>query len=205
MTFLYLFLEFFKIGLFTFGGGYAMIPFIKETVTKYNWMSEAEFLNMIGVSEVTPGPIAINMATYIGSTQGYNELGYFGSFLGGLIATVAVVLPAFIIMLLIAIVLKRIIKNKYVQGALKGIRPVAIALIFSAGITLLSDVLFPISVANGEFKISFNKTPIFIFALIAFIYFVISKLFKKKIPPYAIILGSAVLGIAVNYIVNLSF
>lgn len=205
MIFLILFLEFFKIGLFTFGGGYAMIPFIKETVLKYNWMNETQFLDMIGVSEVTPGPIAINMATYIGSNQGYLALGYFGSFLGGLIATIAVVLPAFIIMLLIAIILKRVIKNKYVQGALKGIRPVAIALIFASGLTLLSDVLFPISISNGVASVSFNKTPIFIFLLIVFIYFVIHSLFKKKVPPYLVILGSAVLGIAIGYITNLSF
>lgn len=205
MTFLYLFLEFFKIGLFTFGGGYAMIPFIKETVLYRGWMNEAEFLDMIGISEVTPGPIAINMATYIGSTQGFNELGYFGSFLGGLTATIAVVLPAFIIMLLIAIILKRVIKNKYVQGALKGIRPVAIALIFAAGITLLSDVLFPINYTNGTMNITFNKTPIFIFLIIVFIYFVVNKLFKKKVPPYAVILGSAVLGIAVCYILSIPF
>lgn len=205
MIFLLLFLEFLKIGLFTFGGGYAMIPFIKETVLKYNWMSETQFLDMIGVSEVTPGPIAINMATYIGSTQGFKELGYFGSFLGGAIATIAVVLPAFIIMLLIAIILKRVIKNKYVQGALKGIRPVAIALIFASGLTLLSDVLFPINISNNQFSISFMKIPIFIFLLIGIFYFVIHRLCHKKIPPCMVIFGSAILGIIVGYIVNLSF
>lgn len=205
MIFLYLFLEFFKIGLFTFGGGYAMIPFIKETVLYRGWMSEAEFLDMIGISEVTPGPIAINMATYVGSTQGFNELGYFGSFLGGLIATIAVVLPAFIIMLILSMILKRVIKNKYVQGALKGIRPVAIALIFASGIILLSDVLFPINYSNGQFSISYNQTPVFIFLIIVFAYFVFNKVCKKKVPPYAVILGSAILGIVVCYIVNLSF
>lgn len=205
MTFLILFLEFLKIGLFTFGGGYAMIPFIKETVLKYNWMSEAQFLDMIGVSEVTPGPIAINMATYIGSTQGYIELGYFGSFLGSLIATIAVILPAFIIMLLIAIVLKRVIKNKYVQGALKGIRSVAVALIFGSGLTLLADVLFPVSLYDNVINVTFNKTPIFIFFLIIFAYFVVNKICKKKVPPYLVILSSALLGIVVGYITNLSF
>lgn len=201
MIFLTLFLEFFKIGLFTFGGGYAMIPLIRETVMQHQWMSESEFLNMIGVSEVTPGPIAINMATYIGSIQGGAALGPFGSFLGSLTATLAVILPAFIIMLIIAIILKKIIKNKFVQGLLKGIRPVAVALIFSAGLTLLSDVLFPINISNGNFSVTFNKIPIFIFLIISFIYLVYKFVTKKKLSPVLIIISSAIIGIAVNYII----
>ena len=203
MIFLQLFLEFFKIGLFTIGGGYAMIPLIKETVLSYGWLSEEAFLDMIGVSEVTPGPIAINMATYVGSMQGGLVMGSFGSFLGGLIATIAVILPAFIIMLLISIVLKKVIKNRFVQGALKGMRPVAIALIFSAGLTLLSDVLFPISYSNGNFSFGFNKTSVFIFLLIVFISVVVTKVCKKKIPPIMVILLSAVLGLIVNYLLIL--
>lgn len=84
MIYLYLFLEFFKIGLFTFGGGYAMIPLVEEVVLKYNWVTSDEFYNLIGVCESTPGPIAINMATYIGSTQ--------GNLLGSIVATFGVVL-----------------------------------------------------------------------------------------------------------------
>ena len=144
MIYLYLFLEFFKIGLFTFGGGYAMIPLIKETVYKYGWMDESHFLDMVGLSEVTPGPIAINMATFIGSEQ--------GGFLGATIATIGVILPAFLIMLIIAIVLRKIMKNKFVQGTLGGIKSVAVALIASSAITLLSDILFPVSYQNGNFN-----------------------------------------------------
>ena len=99
MIYLYLFLEFFKVGLFTFGGGYAMIPLIKEVVLSRGWMDEAHFIDMIGLSEVTPGPIAINMATFIGSEQ--------GGILGSTVATIGVILPAFIIMLLISILLKK--------------------------------------------------------------------------------------------------
>ena len=200
MIFLELFLEFLKIGLFTIGGGYAMIPLIKEAVLKHNWLSEAEFLDMIGVSEVTPGPIAINMATYIGVEQGGLFMGPFGSFLGGLIATIAVILPAFIIMLLISIVLKKVIKNRFVQGALKGIRAVAVALILSVGITLLSDVLFPVNISNGNISVGFNKTAVFIFLLIAFFSVVITKVMKKKLQPILVIVVSAVLGIVINYL-----
>ena len=129
MIYLLLFLEFFKIGLFTFGGGYAMIPLVKDVVISYSWLTEGEFYDFIGVCESTPGPIAINMATYVGNTQ--------GGVLGGVVATLGVVLPSFIIILLIAMILKNFIKNKYVQGFLKGVQPIIVSLILVAGLTLL--------------------------------------------------------------------
>lgn len=192
MIYLQLFLEFLKIGLFTFGGGYAMIPLIKETVLKYNWLNEAQFLNMIGVSEITPGPIAINMATYIGSTQ--------AGFLGATLATVGVVLPAFFIMLLISILLKRFMKNKYVQSTLGGIKGVAIALIASSAITLLADVLFPYKVQNGSISFSPQFTAIKIFVLIVAGYFLLKIVIKRKPGPIAIIIMSAIVGLMVNYL-----
>ena len=103
MIYLWLFLEFFKIGLFTFGGGYAMIPLIKEVVLKYEWLTEAQLIDFIGVCESTPGPIAINMATFVGSSQ--------AGIAGAAIATLGVVLPSFIIILLVASILKKFIKN----------------------------------------------------------------------------------------------
>ncbi len=200
MIFLTLFLEFLKIGLFTFGGGYGMIPLVRETVLKHGWMSEGEFLNMIGLSEVTPGPIAINMATYVGSTQGsLTSLGAFGGFLGSLLATTAVILPAFIIMLIFAIFLKKFGSQKHIKNALKGINPVAIALIMSTALILLSDVLFPITLENG-FHVSTNRTSIFIFLLIFFIYIIHTQVLKKKAHPILIIVLGALLGIVVNYI-----
>ena len=200
MIFLKLFLEFLKIGLFTFGGGYGMIPLVRETVLKNDWMSESEFLNMIGLSEVTPGPIAINMATYVGSLQGSaTTLGTFGGFLGSLIATIAVILPAFVIMLIFAIFLKKFGSQKHIKNALKGINPVAIALIASTALILLSDVLFPISTSDGV-SVSFNRTSIFIFLIIVFIYIVITRVLKKKAHPIMIICLGALLGLVVNYI-----
>ena len=200
MIFLKLFLEFLKIGLFTFGGGYGMIPLVRETVLKNGWMSESEFLNMIGLSEVTPGPIAINMATYVGSLQGgATSLGTFGGFIGSLIATIAVILPAFVIMLIFSIFLKKFENQKHIKNALKGINPVAIALIGSTALILLSDVLFPISTSNGV-SVSFNRLSIFIFLLIVFIYIIITKVLKKKAHPIMIICLGALLGLVVNYI-----
>ncbi len=105
MIYVKLFLEFFKIGLFSFGGGAAMLPLIKDTVTSNDWLTLEQFNNFIGVCESTPGPIAVNMATYIGSVQ--------AGFLGSVVATLGVVLPSFIIIILIAAILKNFIKNKY--------------------------------------------------------------------------------------------
>ena len=96
--YLILFFEFFKIGLFTFGGGYAMIPLVREVVLEYGWMSEDAFTNFIGVCESTPGPIAVNMATYVGSST--------GGIIGSIMATIGVVLPSMIIIILILTLLK---------------------------------------------------------------------------------------------------
>jgi len=192
MIYLYLFLEFFKVGLFTFGGGYAMIPLIKEVVLSHSWMDEAHFIDMIGLSEVTPGPIAINMATFIGSEQ--------GGFLGSLVATIGVILPAFLIMLLISILLKRFMKNRFVQASLGGIKSVAIALIASIAITLFFDVLFPYTYQNGSFSISPNLDYIKIFVLIIAAYFLLKLALKRKPSPIIVVIVSALIGLIYFYI-----
>lgn len=191
MLYLTLFLEFLKIGLFTFGGGYAMIPLIREAVLKHGWLDETQFLNMIGVAEVTPGPIAVNMATYVGSTQ--------AGFLGAFLCTLGVILPAFIIMLLISILLKKFMKNRFVQAALGGIKFVAIALIMASAITIFADVLFPYTTNNGVL-IAPNGTAIKMFILIVAGYFLLKVLLKKKPGPISIIIMSAIVGLMVNYL-----
>ena len=191
MLYLTLFLEFLKIGLFTFGGGYAMIPLIREVVLKHGWLDEAQFLNMIGVAEVTPGPIAVNMATYVGSTQ--------AGFLGSQLCTLGVILPAFLIMLLISILLKKFMKNKYVQSALSGIKFVAIALIAASAITIFADVLFPYTLNNG-ISFSVNFVAIKMFVLIVAGYFLLKIILKKKPGPISIIIMSAIIGLMVNYL-----
>ena len=126
MTYLYLFAEFFKIGLFAFGGAYGAIPLIQEIVLNNQWMDEEMFSNMVAVSESTPGPIMVNSSTYIGNHQ--------GGFLGALIATAGVVLPSFIIVLLIAAVFQRLIKNPAVQMVLKGVKPCLMGIITATGL-----------------------------------------------------------------------
>lgn len=185
MIYWYLFIEFLKIGLFTFGGGYAMLPLIKEVVLKYSWLTEEQFFDFIGVCESTPGPVAINMATYIGSMQ--------GGFLGSLIATFAVVLPSFIIILLVASILKKFINNRFFQQALLGIKAVIIGLIFSTGITLLIKLLGfeRLTVFN------FNFSSLIILLCLFILYTLFYKIKKVKINAIALILTSAGLGIIV--------
>lgn len=188
MTYILLFVEFFNVGLFTFGGGFAMIPLIKEVVLKYNWLSEPEFYDFIGVCESTPGPVAINMATYIGSMQG----GIFGSVL----ATLGVVLPSFIIILLIASIIKNFTNNKYFKGFIKGTKPVVSALIISTGAILLIKALGLASLKN----VSFDLISFVILGLLLAVYFVVLKVFHKKLSSIQLIIISAVIGIAVSLI-----
>ena len=179
-----LFLTFLKIGAVTFGGGYAMIPLVQEAVVQNNWLSEETFLNFIAVAESTPGPIAINMATFIG----YNQAGV----LGAMAATVGVVLSSFIIILLIVAILKNLIKYSGVQAVLKGIRPVALALILSTGITLTLKTLFGIE--NITSTLSIELKGVIIFAIIAAVYLAYYFWKKKFISPIILIIISAGLG-----------
>lgn len=183
MIYLSLFYEFFKIGLFTFGGGYAMIPIVKDTVIQHSWLKEGEFYELLGICESTPGPIAVNMATFVGSNE--------GGILGSIVATLGVVLPSFIIILLIAAILKNFIENKYFKGFITGVKPVVIALISATGLVLLMKSIG--YVPNGEFKL--NMVSLLCFASIFAIYNIAQKVYKKKISAVVLILISAVLGI----------
>ena len=189
MIYLQLFYEFFIIGLFTFGGGYAMIPLIQDAAVNSGWLTLEEFYNFIGICESTPGPIAVNMATYVGSTQ--------GGILGSLCATLGVVLPSFIIILLIAALFSKFTQNKYFKYFIKGVRPVIVSLILFAGIKLLLNC---IGININNFKVTLNYISIIIFILILGIYFLVTKIFKKKLSAIYIILISAVLGIVVSFI-----
>lgn len=186
MIYLLLFLEFFKIGLFCFGGAFGMIPLIEETVFKHGWLTEARFYDLIGVCESTPGPIAVNMATYIGSAQ--------GGFLGSVIATAGVVLPSFLIILAIASILKNFSENRYFNAFLKGVKPVVTALILSTGVILLFKILGWASLSSFEF----DPISAIIFALILVIFFGAKYIFKKKVSSILLIILSAGLGIGVS-------
>ena len=165
-----LFLSYFKIGLFTFGGGYAMIALIeREFVAKKKWITEGELYEIIAISESTPGPLAVNMATFIGSTQG----GILGSFL----ATLAVVLPSFIIILLIAAVLKNLMKYAGVNAFLSGVRPCVIAMIIATAIGMTISTL--LGFTNIHSALAPDPKSILVFAILWLTHFGYKK--SKKL------------------------
>ena len=200
MIFLQLFWEYFKVGLFTIGGGYAMLPMVTQIVQRYGWLTEGELINFIGVAESTPGPFAINLATFVGSTVGFNYggLGVFGAILGSIVATFAVVLPSLIIIIVVTILFEKFKSSKYVNGALIGIRPVVVGLVLSAVVTVGCKVILPnlklTAISKDGFS-QFNWISLIIVA--AFLPLSQIKIKKKKIHPIFLILASAVVGIVV--------
>ena len=186
MICLTLFLTFFEIGLFTFGGGYAMISIVFEKVLAHGWLAEAELLNMIAVSESTPGPIAVNMATFVGSTQ--------AGILGSLCATLGVVLPSFIIILLVSAVIKNFLKYEGVKAFLGGVRPCVVGLILGTAINLFLSTLIKL---DSLINISINPDykGLLIFALVAVSSWFYKRIAGKKPSPILLILVSAALGI----------
>lgn len=190
-----LFYTFFKIGLFTFGGGYAMLPLIQDEVIAHNWIPMEDFINFIAVSESTPGPFAINMATYVGTQMGAVEGGlgtYFGGLLGGVCSTLGVVMPSFIVILIVAKLFEQFKKNKLVKGAMSGLKPAAVGLIASAVVSMALIVFIP----NGFTTAIFTSVKFYVsLALFA----VMSVLAFKKVHPILIIVISAVVGIITGF------
>ncbi len=135
MTYVYLFISFFKIGLFGFGGGYAILSLIQHEIEQYGWMGQQEFVDMVAISQMTPGPIGINAATYVGYTV-------TGSVWGSVLTTFALILPSLIIMLILCRIYVRLRDNVYVAGTLKGLRYVVIGLIASAALLLMNGETF---------------------------------------------------------------
>jgi len=188
MLFLELFWTFFKIGAFTFGGGYAMLPLVQAAVIEKGWLSETQIVDFIAVSESTPGPFAINIATYVGSQMG----GVLGSFM----CTLGVVLPSFVIILLVAKFFEKFKNSKTVSGCMSGLKPAVIGLISSAVISIGTTVFFPAGIVLSVFG-----TAAFYVSLTIFGIMMIASL--KKVSPILIIIGSAVLGILAGYIFNI--
>lgn len=144
MIFLKLFWTFFKIGLFGFGGGYGMLSLIQmETVHNHHWLTSAEFTNIVAISQMTPGPIGINSATYCGFTAIHNMgMGNALSVLGSLVATFSLILPSFVLMILISKMFMRYMKARVVQSVFDGLRPVVVGLLAAATIMLLNKENF---------------------------------------------------------------
>ena len=186
MVFIQLFFEFFKTGLFAVGGGLATLPFLYDIAEKYPWFTKASLSDMLAVSESTPGPIGVNMATYAGFSA--------AGILGGITATFGLVLPSVIVIVLVAKALDKFSENKYVINAFYGLRPAVCALIATAGVEVIKTSLLNPELYAKTKRLAdmFNIKYLVLFALI----FIINK--KIKLHPIFIILLSAVCGIALS-------
>jgi len=184
---------FFKIGLFTFGGGYAMIPLMESELVSRGLIDINMLYDFIGIAESTPGPIAINMATFIGN-EAMIEYGFLARIFGSIVMTTAVALPSFIIILLIATLGSKFLESKFVQEAFKGLKPTVIGLILSVSFGLIVRLVLPmISFENLLFDFS-----VFQFQnLIIFMILVLLTVFYKKLSPITLILVGAILGMIV--------
>ena len=196
MIYLELFLTFLMIGAFTFGGGYAMMPLMQEQVA-LRWgaqISADTITNFIAVSESTPGPFAINMATYIGAEMGRTGFigGVAGSLFGSFCATMGVVLPSFVIILIVAKCYEKFKESSVVKGCMTGLKPAVVGLIAGAILNVFVSVFFPMGWTLEVFKTVG-------FYISAAIFAVMLVLALKKVHPIIIILISAAVGIAVGY------
>ena len=184
MIYLDLFLGFLKVGCFAFGGAYGAIPLIRDAVMSYDWLSDEMLTYMIAVSESTPGPIMVNLATYVGSSQ--------AGFLGAVIATLAVVLPSFLIILLVTALLKTALKNKYIQAVLRGMKPCVIGIVLATGIYMVFGNCFG---AISALKINLRAviiTAILVASMCGYQHFK-----RKKLSPILLIVIAAMVGMIV--------
>lgn len=192
MLFIRLFFEFFKVGLFAVGGGMATIPFLYNMADTTGWFTNTDLANMIAVGESTPGPIGVNMATYVGFVSGMNAGSVVYAVLGAVVATVGLITPSVIVILIIAFILKSFRDNRYVTDAFYGLRPASAGLIAAAGLNVLISSLF--FGDQGSFVAAINWKG-WILAII--LWLLTNKVQKtKKLHPIVFIGLSAVAGIA---------
>lgn len=186
MIYLNLFFAFLKVGCFAFGGAYGAIPLIRDVVLAHGWMDQDRLTYMIAVSESTPGPIMVNLATYIGSSQ--------AGFPGASAATLGVILPSFCIILFITAVLKRTLENKYIQAVLLGLKPCVAGIILATGIQMTAANCLAAAEGTAE-GLNLKSTGITLFlVVIAAAY---RRIFRKKISPVMLIGISAAAGVIV--------
>ncbi|MDR1621959.1 MAG: chromate transporter [Synergistaceae bacterium] len=182
MIYLELILGFLKVGCFAFGGAYGAIPLIRDVVLSYGWLNEESLTYLIAVSESTPGPIMVNLATFVGSSQ--------AGFLGAVVATVAVVLPSFFVILILMAVLKNALKNAYVKAVLQGLKPSIIGIILAMGIYLIWKNCFP--AGSGIDPKSLIITILLAAAMLGY-----KKIFRKQLSPILLIVYSSCMGMIV--------
>ena len=184
MIYLELLIAFLQVGLFSFGGAYGAIPLIRDVVLSYGWMDEEMLAYMIAVSESTPGPIMVNLATYIGNTQG----GIFGA----IVATTGVVLPSFVIISLITVFLKNAIQNPYFQAVLRGLKPCVIGIILATGLYMIVTNC----TVMGEY-VKVDLRAVLILVILIGIKSIYKHVAKKKLSPIMLIVLSSIAGVVV--------
>lgn len=184
MIFLELLAGFLEIGVFSFGGAYSAIPLIREVVLSYGWIDDDKLSYMIAVSESTPGPIMVNMATYIGSEK--------AGAAGAAVATLAVVLPAFLIVIILTLLLKNLIKKGVVQSMLGGLKSCVAGIILATGAFMLIKCFI-----GSVTSVDFDIYAVIIAAVLAVIYFGSKKIIKNGISPIILIIISGVAGVLV--------
>jgi len=185
LIYLELFINFLKIGAFTFGGGYAMLPLIQEQVKAHGWLTDEELINFAAISESTPGPFAINISTYVGMETG----GLFGAFC----ATLGVVLPSFVIILIVAKCFEQFQKSSVIKGCMAGLKPAVVGLIAVSVVSTGKTVLFPNGISVSSFLSSSFIIPALVFTGML-------VLAWKKVHPIIIILLSGAIGIVTGYL-----
>ena len=179
MILLELFWGFLKVGCFAFGGAYGAIPLIRDVVLSYGWLSNEALTRMIAVSESTPGPIMVNLATYVGSSQ--------AGLAGSLLATLAVVLPSFLIILLVTGAMQKALKNRWVQWALRGMKPCVIGIVLATGLSFLCRSVIVQSAVDLR--------AVLVLLLLLAAKALLPRLLQRKLSTIGLILFSAVLGV----------
>ena len=187
MIYLQLFWEFFKTGLFAVGGGMATVPFLYDMGARYGWFTDAQLADMIAVADSTPGPIGVNMATYVGYLT--------GGIPGSLAATMGLVTPSFIVIMLVAMVLQAFRKSRYVIGAFYGLRPASAAMITAAGVTVARASFFTIVPEYSAPQLDWRCVALA--ALLLLLTRVVKK--TKKFHPIVFIAFSAVVGVVFRF------
>ncbi len=198
MLYLRLFYEFFKTGLFSIGGGMATIPFLYQIADKTGWFDNGDLANMIAVGESTPGPIGVNMATYVGYVTGMEQGGILSAVCGAVIATLGLITPSIIIILIVAGFLKSFKDNKYVNNAFYGLRPASTGLIAAAGLSVITTNLFASDILSHGFDVmAILKDVNWLGIILAVVLWIFTNVIKKTKGWHPIIfIGiSAVVGI----------
>ena len=193
IIYLKLFWEFFKAGLFAIGGGMATVPFLQEISRKTGWYTAGDLADMIAVSESTPGPIGVNMATYVGYTTVSRLFGPVAGILGGILSTVGLVMPSVIIILIVARFLEKFRENRYVNAAMYGLRAASVALISSAGISIVLIAVFQVNTIEEWRSAVIDYRCFVLAAVILILTRWVPKV--KDLHPICFIIASAVIGI----------